>query len=287
MANGRSCCCSGLSKGWWWLLTLLGLSLLYFLMFSAKRGVIEEDLHTRTTQQLGVENASWSTVDMNYRGRDVLLTGTASTDAARDNAIKTALSVKGVRVVDSNIEIVPLKQRALRANYSHKDGKLVVEGVLSSQDKVDEIINLLVGRIGSDKVINKLTINDKYGKDGGSIELSGSVLNDGALSDISSTVKAGSDALGLTLTNNLSVDKAAVDAKRLAIEKVEAERLASEKAEADKLASEKAEADKLATEKAEADKLATEKAEADNLASEKAEADNLASEKEEAYKLSN
>ncbi|MCK5896277.1 MAG: BON domain-containing protein, partial [Cocleimonas sp.] len=203
MANGHSCCCSALSKGWWWLLTLLGLSLLYFLMFSAKRGTIEEDLHTRTTQQLSVEGADWSSVDIDYRGRDVLLTGTASSELERDNAIKTALGVAGVRIVESNIDVVLLKERSLTANYSHEGGKLVVEGVLSSQDKVDEIFNMLVARLGSDNIVNKLTVDEEYSNKGGTLTLSGSVLNEDALSEVSSVVKSGSSVLGLDLTNNL------------------------------------------------------------------------------------
>ncbi|MCK5813046.1 MAG: BON domain-containing protein, partial [Cocleimonas sp.] len=245
MANGRSCCCAGLAKGWWWLLTLLGLPFLYYLMLSAKWEPIEKNIQSRTTEQLNDNGLGWSNVEIERRGRDVLLTGTATTDAKRDDAIKIAQGVEGVRTVDSDITIVPLKKRALLANYDHKEGKLVIEGVLSSQDKVDELLKILADSIGADNIINQLTVSDQYAREGGTLVLSGLALSDDVVSHIASVVTAGSSTLGLELTNNLAIDKVALKA-------------ITEKAEADKLAVEKVEAAKLAAEKAEADKLAAE-----------------------------
>ncbi len=265
MVNERSCCCSGLSKGWWWLLTLIGLPLLYYSMLSAKWDTIEKDIQSRTIQELSTSGENWS--DVKIEGRDILLTGTTGSETQRDNAIKIVKGVKGVRIVDSNIDIVALKELALLASYDHKDGKLVLEGVLSSQDKVDEILKKLADSIGLDNIVNKLTVSDKYADEGGTIVLSGLVLSDDEKSNILSAVKAGSDTLDLQLTNNLEIDTAALkaisDAKKLAAEKAEAEKAEAEKAEAEKLA-----AEKLATEKAkaEADKAEAEKIEAEKVA---------------------
>ncbi len=288
MANERSCCCSGLSKGWWWLLTLIGLPFLYYSMLSTKWDTIEKDIQSRTTQELSASGADWSHVEIERRGRDVLLTGTTATDTQRDNAIKIAKDVKGVRIVDSNIDIVALKELALLAGYHHKDGKLVLEGVLSSQDKVDEVLKGLAESIGLDNIVNKLTVSDKYADEGGTIILSGLVLSDDEQSNILSAIKAGSGTLGLQLTNNLEIDTAALkliaDAEELAAEKAEADKAASDKEEAEKLAAEKAKADKAASDKAGAEKLASEKVEADKAASDKAEAEKLAAKKAEADK---
>ncbi len=291
MANGRSCCCSGLPKGWWWLLTLIGLSLLYYFMLSATWNPIEKDIQTRTTQQLSANNAAWSHVEIERRGRDVLLTGTTATETKRDNAIKTALAVEGVRTVDNNIEIVPLKERALLASYHHKNGKLLIEGILASQDNLDQLLKILADSLGMDNIINNLTISDKYADEGGTLILSGFVLSDDERSKIGSILKIGSDSLKLQATNNLTLDtealKAIAEAKRIAEEKAEAERLAREKAEAEKIAAEKEQAEKLANEKAEAEKIAAEKEQAEKLANEKAEAEKIAAEKEQAEKLAN
>ncbi len=255
MANERSCCCSGLSKGWWWLLTLIGLPFLYYLMLSAKWGTIENDIKSRITQELSTSGENWPHLEI--EGRDVLLTGTTASDTQRDNAIKIVKSVKGVRIVDSNIDIVALKALALLASYHHKDGKLVLEGVLSSQDKVDKVLKGLADSLGLDNIVNKLTVSDKYADEGGTIVLSGLVLSDDEQSNILSAIKAESGTLGLQLTNNLEIDTAALkaiaDAKKLAAEKA-----AADKAEAEKLATEKAEANKAEAEKV--TKMATVKA---------------------------
>ncbi len=293
MAKGRSCCCSGLSRGWWWFLALAGIPLLYTLMFVTKRGVIEKDLHTRTTQKLNDAGAHWASVDLDGRARDVLLTGTATTEADRDNAIQAVLSVEGVREVNSDIKVVLLKKRALTAKYTHKDGKLVLEGVLSSQQKVDEMLKLVGDKVGLDKIDNKLTISDEFSPKDGVITLSGLVLGEDMRSDITSAIQAGSSALGLNFTNNLEIDVAA--AKAIAEEKAKAERLAAEKAEAnerkmaaDKLAAEKVKAEKaqtLVAEEAETKKLAAEKADAERLMAKKQEAEaKIAAEKVQAKK---
>ncbi|MCK5897152.1 MAG: BON domain-containing protein, partial [Cocleimonas sp.] len=240
MAKGRSCCCSGLSKGWWWFLTLVGLPLLYALMLNSKWGVIEDDISTSTTQKLKDAGAHWVNVDVEGRARDVLLTGTATTDAERDSAIQTALGVDGVRKVDSDITVVSLKERALTANYMHKDGKLVIEGELESQKKVDEMLKLLADKVGLDNIDNKLTVSDKFSPEGGTITLSGMVLSDDKRSGLSSALQAGSSALGLKFADNLEIDTEAVKAIAEVAEKAEADKLAAEKAEADKLAAEKA-----------------------------------------------
>jgi outer membrane protein OmpA-like peptidoglycan-associated protein len=280
MAKGRSCCCSGLSKGWWWFLTLVGLPFLYALMLVTKWEFIENDIQTRAIQKLNNDGINWTTVDLNGRGRDVLLTGTTITNTDRDNAIQTVLGVDGVRKVNSDIKIEPLRERALTASYTHKDGILVIEGVLSSQDQVDAILKLLADKIGLDKIDNKLTVSNKFSSKGGIITLAGSVLTEDTRSDISSAIQAGSNALGLSLTNNLKIDIEAVKAiaktKRIAAEKAEAEKLAAEKAEAKRIAAEKAEVKRLAMEQAEAKRLATKKAEAEKLVAEKVKATEIA-----------
>ncbi len=105
MANNQSTMCAGLPKGLWWLLTLLGLGLLYFLMLSSRQGPIEAELTDRTTAGLAAENIDWANVELNRHGRDVRLTGVAPSEDARNQALKIAGDVSGVRVVHHNIEV--------------------------------------------------------------------------------------------------------------------------------------------------------------------------------------
>ena len=100
--------CSGLSKGWWWLLMLIGLALLYFLMLSSKWKPIEQDIQTRTSTKLSSIGTEQISVETNKRGRDVLLNGTVSTEAEKNKVIQTAKAVEGVRIVEDNLKIVAL-----------------------------------------------------------------------------------------------------------------------------------------------------------------------------------
>ncbi len=269
MANGRSCCCAGLSKGWWWLLTLLGLPFLYFLMLSAKWGPIEKDIQSRTQKALLSNNVDWSNVEIEKRGRDVLLTGTASSDAARDQAIKTALGVNGVRIVDNNITVKSLALPSLQARY--ENGKYTIEGTLASQKEVDALISALTDQVGAENIVNKLTVADGYANTGGAMTLTGMLTEQGSLDAASSSFKTVAAALGLTLSNNLSLDLDAIAAKKAAEEAALAKQIAEEKQAAEAMSKEN-EAEKAAADAAMA-KKAEEQARAERMAAAKADVD--------------
>ena len=386
--------CSGLSKGWWWLLALIGLALLYYFMLSAKWDPIEKDIQTRTVEKLISNGSEQVTVEIKKRGRDVLLNGTASTEAEREQAIKTAQAVRGVRIVEDNIKVIPLlpPEFLLSSNVEHKvtlsgtmpsqasidtllnatvatygidnvenklsigkhiaspswisdlkplvsdlksiknaglalsadsqkisgvvrteeqktkvlskftsifgdkaidalivqplqkpslqvkygDGKVVIEGMLGSQVKIDELINKVADKVGKDKVVNKLTLNDDYSNTNGVINLLGEATSKGSYNLVISAVEQGGEALGLKFDNELTLN----DLEAIAVAKAEAERIAEEKAAAEKAEAERiAQEEKAAAEKAEAERIAEEKA-----AAEKAEAERIAEEKAAAEK---
>lgn len=100
MSGESSFWCSSFSRFWWWLLALLGLPLLFFLMNHFQQKPIEADLTARVSEALAAENIDWAEVDVNQRGRDVLLKGEPGSDAERDQAIAVAQSVYGVNRVD-------------------------------------------------------------------------------------------------------------------------------------------------------------------------------------------
>lgn len=105
MSEKRSCCCGALPSLWWWLLTLLGLPLLFWLMIHSRQVPVETDLTARTTD--GLKAASFNDVQVNldHRGRDAQLTGKVASDAEREQAVKLVQDTYGIRVVDNAIEV--------------------------------------------------------------------------------------------------------------------------------------------------------------------------------------
>lgn len=163
MANNQSTMCAGLPKGLWWLLTLLGLGLLYFLMLSNRQGPIEADLTKRTAAGLAGENIDWAKVELDRRGRDVLLTGAAPSTDARDAALRIAKDVSGVRVVQHNIDIAqPLSSPHL--DIQENEGRVTLSGQLASQQAIDEVVAAANAAYGADHVTNNLTVSDQVGK---------------------------------------------------------------------------------------------------------------------------
>ncbi|MBU0656184.1 MAG: OmpA family protein [Gammaproteobacteria bacterium] len=105
MDKNRSCCCGVLPATLWWLLALLGLPLLFLLMLGSRQGAVESDLASRSTADLKAAGMDWAQVTLAGRGRDLRLQGTAASEQERDQAIKLARNVYGVRDVESHIEV--------------------------------------------------------------------------------------------------------------------------------------------------------------------------------------
>ena len=160
MGNKRSCCCKALPPKLWWLLTLLGLPLLYFFMFSANKDPIEADLSKRVSNALASENMTWAKVSVDERGRDVLLSGEAPSKELASNAISVAKSVEGVRIADGQFSEV-IATEDMKLNVEFKDGKITLTGSVSSQAEADMIVKAAIARVGEGKVVNNLTISNK------------------------------------------------------------------------------------------------------------------------------
>ena len=67
--------CVGFTRGRWWLITILGLGLLFLLANSSRHALVESDLEHRIMDHLAAENIHGISVELDGRGRDVLLTG--------------------------------------------------------------------------------------------------------------------------------------------------------------------------------------------------------------------
>lgn len=153
MEENTSCCCKSFPKVLWWLLTLLGLGLLYFLMYNANKDPIETDLSQRVMGYLEKGNMAWADINLDERGRDVLLTGVAPNEKAKNTAIKLAQKVKGVRIVEHDI-FFPTEDIDL--TISQKDGKIILDGKVATQKVIDSIVSTAVSRVGKENVTNNL-----------------------------------------------------------------------------------------------------------------------------------
>ncbi len=158
MDNKRSCCCGVFPKGLWWLLTLLGLPLLYFLMFNSNKDPIETDLSQRVSDALSAENMAWAKVNIDERGRDIMLSGEAPSVDAKDKALALAGSVAGVRIAEGAFtDFVATED--MRLNVELQDGKIVLNGSAGSQAEIDAIVKAATDRVGEGNVVNNLTLN--------------------------------------------------------------------------------------------------------------------------------
>lgn len=174
---------------WWWLLTLLGLPLLFWLMISSRQNLVETDLTARTTDGLKAASLNDVQVNLDHRGRDAQLTGKVASDAEREQAAKLVQDTQGIRVVDNAIEVVtpvaaaiatapaveaapvvaapaqevaapPPATPAVEPSLAllPQDGKWVLQGSLSSQAEIDQALAAAEGMYGAGNVVNQLTI---------------------------------------------------------------------------------------------------------------------------------
>ncbi len=191
MDDKRSCCCGAFPKGLWWLLTLLGLPLLYFFMFNANKDPIEADLTHRVSNALKSENMAWANVNVDERGRDIILSGEAPSTEAGTKALSLARSIAGVRIADGQFsEVVATEDMTL--DIVLNDGKIVLDGTVASQEEMDAIVKAATERAGDGNVQNNLTISNKVKASawlGGISGLMGLAMEGGSLSASSEGVK--------------------------------------------------------------------------------------------------
>ncbi len=150
--------CTGLSKSWWWLSMLLGLTLLYFFMLTAKQAFIENNLQARVQQQLSEEGIKGAVVTLEQRGRDVLLSGSVATEQERKQVVKLVNRIEGVRVVNNAI-IVP-KQAPPTLVLTAEQGTLLLTGVFPSQEQINDFVESAESFYGSSNVNNQLTVGN-------------------------------------------------------------------------------------------------------------------------------
>jgi len=158
MSNNQNLRWAGLPGGMWWFITLSGLVLLCLLTIFSEQETIESDLEHRIMEYMAAEEIDWISVELEGRGRDVLLTGNAQSAESRALAIEMVEGVYGVRVVHDQIDINPSLSSSELSIKQH-GGRVSLGGRLESQASIDTVVNAANETYGNDNVINELIIS--------------------------------------------------------------------------------------------------------------------------------
>jgi outer membrane protein OmpA-like peptidoglycan-associated protein/osmotically-inducible protein OsmY len=156
------------------------LPLLFFLATSARQGVVEKDLTSRSTAALKAAGMDWATVNLDQRGRDVQLQGLPPSSQMHDAAIKTVQNVYGVREVQKTVSMSSAAETAappaattesvqVSASTPIKtpdfslqmlEGKIVLQGVMGSQQEIDAAVKAVQGAYGTMLIDNQMQLAD-------------------------------------------------------------------------------------------------------------------------------
>jgi len=158
MTNSQNSIHADLPWKIWWLITLSGLGLLFVLMVLTRQELIETDLESRIVEKLSAEKIDWATIELDGRGRDVLLKGIAPSAESSQLVNGMVESVYGVRVIDDQIEIRP-SLPSPELSIQQQDGAVVLGGRLASQASIDTVVNAAKATFGNDNVTNELILN--------------------------------------------------------------------------------------------------------------------------------
>lgn len=158
MSNNQNLRWAGLPGGMWWFITLSGLVLLCLLTIFSEQETIESDLEHRVMEYMTAEKIDWISVELEGRGRDVLVTGNAPSAESRVLAIEMVEGVYGVRVVHDQIDVNPSLSSSELSIKQH-DGRVSLGGRLESQASIDTVVNAANEIYGNDNVTNELIIS--------------------------------------------------------------------------------------------------------------------------------
>lgn len=146
--------CAGL-----WPFIVLPLLLLLVLLFF-RWHPIEQTVAQNATNKLAEGGQDWAKVETFNRGREVLITGTPPDQQSIDRARELAKGAYGVRSVEiSPSVLVPVappenpKFEAIATNSS-----VVLNGVLDSQDSVENLVAQAHTAYGAQNVVNNLSV---------------------------------------------------------------------------------------------------------------------------------
>lgn len=153
--------CGLFCAGWWPFLLLPLLLLLAFGLFQWRS--VEEDVQSNSMQTIGQQNQNWAQAETHNRGRDLIVTGAAPSQQARDSLEQNLLATTGVRTVDfidGIAEAVPLPLRDASVSIDWLDNMVVLQGEVGSQERIDSIVANANSVFGAQRVVNQLRLSD-------------------------------------------------------------------------------------------------------------------------------
>ncbi len=119
---------------------------------------IEKDIQARTEAALTDKGHDWAKVTLEGRGRDVMLSGVAPSEAARTEAVETATGIYGARIVESGITIKEYSTPVFGLN--NEDGKTILTGSLPEQGLIDTAVRAASDNFGPANVVNRMTVSN-------------------------------------------------------------------------------------------------------------------------------
>ena len=203
------------------MLGLIALAILAFLCINKHTPVIEDDLVTQAQQALNKEGKNFAKAGID--GRDLILTGIAPDETARERVGELALGIHGVRTVDNQLTLAqataeqtapvaleapvsraeldpaphfeakepqpleaqpaalfPVAVSPYRTDIVHKDGKVVLTGLVADESSRLWLIGRAKEQFGANNVDDQMTIS--YGApQGWHATVESSLINLGSL----------------------------------------------------------------------------------------------------------
>ncbi len=154
-------------KYWLWL--ALAFLLLYLIMLLSFGGdkwrSIEADVASSVTKELTQAGYQWPEIQTKDRGRDVLISGIAPSDAARDAVIQLAGSTTDQRghTVASSVTWAgkvspPIILKAPKFAVDINPQQVVLSGELANQNQIDDLLRSANQQFGADRIVNRLKV---------------------------------------------------------------------------------------------------------------------------------
>lgn len=141
---------------------LLGLGVLGVKGLNKAAPEVESRLEDKVVLNLAEEGHAWANVDAT--GRDISITGAATSVEAAENAISTADSLWGVSDVTSNIKIEETV-KALTKNaapyaltVTKTPEQVKIEGAVPSEDAKERLMRIAQSNYGKDNVMSELKV---------------------------------------------------------------------------------------------------------------------------------
>lgn len=147
-----------MSKKRWKLWAIPGFLGLLALTLLTRCNPIENDLQQRSQTLLNDQGMNWAKTELDGRGRDLLLTGVAPSETAKNKAIELTEGVYGVRTVDHDIIVKEYVTSVF--SLQHTDDTVTLTGSLPDQATINQTISQAQSLYGKDKVTSLLRVNE-------------------------------------------------------------------------------------------------------------------------------